>query len=240
MLARKFGSEITALTVKDSRKEITWSDKVAVVTRAYRDGKHDGINVVPKVKSAKGIKEGIIEELNTRSYDLVMMAVERRAFLSSSVLGSIGDYVFKHSRTSVAAFSIRNDTFQYDKIMVPLSEQITTRTALSFATAVKVSTGAELLLVDLRKFDKKPTHGFKLVFEHFDEFVEKFGPGISIIKPIIGDQTLGQIVLSTAHASKPNLIVMGPSIQPGKPLRLNNIINSITKLSQCDVALVKK
>ncbi len=240
LLARKFNSEITALTVKDSRREITWSDKVAVVTRAYRDGKRDGLNVVPKVKSARGIKEGIIEELNSRNYDIAMMAVERRAFLSSSVLGSIGDFVFKHSRTTVAAFSIRNATFDYGRIMVPLSEQITTRTALSFALALKVSTGSELVLLDLRKFDKKPVHGFKLVFEQFDEFVQRFGPGIGIIKPVIGGNALSQTVLSAAHGSKPSLIVMGPSIQQGRPLRINSIMNSITKLSPCDVALVKK
>ena len=238
-ISEKFSSEITALTIKNSRSEITWSDKVAIVTRAYRRGKDNGVKVTPKIRSASSVKEGIVEELESHNYDLLMMATERRSFFSNSILGQIGDYVLKKTRVPMAALSIRDDAEDYKEILVPLSEQINTRSAVSFALILKAATGANLTFLDLRKFDSKEIHGFRLVFEELDKIIETYGANISIVKPVI-ENSLSQTVLNEIYERKTQLLVMGFHNIDGSRLRLNPSLKSITKLAKCDVALVKK
>ncbi|MFG1519629.1 MAG: universal stress protein [Thermoplasmataceae archaeon] len=238
-ISEKFSSEITALTIKNSRNEITWSDKVAIVTRAYRRGKDSGVKVTPKIRSASSVKQGIVEELEAHSYDLLMIATERRSFFSTSILGQIGDYILKKSKIPMAAFSIRDDSSDYREILVPLSEQINTRSAVSFSLILKAATGANLTFLDLRKFDSKEIHGFRLVFEELDRIIENYGANISIVKPVINN-SLSQTVLNEIYERKSQLLVMGFHNLDGSRLRLNPSLKSITKLAKCDVALVKK
>ena len=41
----------------DEAREIVWSDKVAIVLNAYKEAKDKNIRLVPKVQSAKNIKQ---------------------------------------------------------------------------------------------------------------------------------------------------------------------------------------
>lgn len=238
-LSREHDSEITAFTVKDSVREITWSDKVSLVTDAYKEGKLKNIKVVPKVHTFRSVREGIVEEVNKHGYDMLLIASAKRSPLSTSLFGGIGDYVLKNSKVTTVAASVKNSNFPYSKILVPVSEFINTRAAVSFALYLKKALGSSLTFADLRKYDKKRTHGFNMLFDNMDEVLKTFGSNIDIIRSGFSTSIRDEVQIIAKNV-KPNAIVVGIRSGPEGRIRINSSIKSIIKESSQDAILVKK
>ncbi|MEM0158116.1 MAG: universal stress protein [Thermoplasmataceae archaeon] len=236
-LAREYGTEITALTIKEETREVTWSDKVAVITRAYHEGKENNIKVIPKVRTAKTVKSGILMESNSRGYDFILMGTFRRSPLSASVFGSIGDHVIKNSQIPTVIFSVNGSRFPYRKILVPLSETINTRPAVSFALHLKKALQSEIILADLRSYDQKRTHGFQQLFENIAGIVSSFGDNITVVRPNISNN-LNDEVEQLARSVRPDLIIMGVERNQKGKIRINSTLKSLVRGSKCDVAVV--
>ncbi|WP_393970683.1 universal stress protein [Oxyplasma meridianum] len=237
-LSKIYNSEIIALTIKDESRELTWSDKVRLVTDAYEEGKERNIKVIPRVKTYRTIKDGIVAEANSHNYDAMLVAVHKRSPLSASVFGGIGDYILKNSKIPSAIMSIKNSNFPYRKIMVPLSEQVNTRTAVSFSLRLKKATNSKLVFVDLRKYDRKVTHGFNVLFDNMGQISQIYGDEIEIMKS--GSATsISEEVKRVSSKISPDAVVLGVT-KKGNNLRLNSNIKSIIKDSVCDQILVKK
>lgn len=238
-LSETYKSEITALTIKEELKEVTWSDKVKVITNAYRDGKDRNIKVIPKVRTSRSIRQGITEEVSTRNYDLLMLGTFKRSLLSGSLFGGIGDYVIKNSKVPTAVFSVKGSVFPYRKILVPVSETLNTRASFSLAMHIKNALGADLLIADLRKYDRNRTHGFNTVFDNLGEMVKSYGENISIIRPSLSTSLLEELNL-IIRDQRPDLIVFG--VQDGKSgkIRFNSDIKNLVKSTVQDIALLKK
>ncbi len=237
-LSSIYHSEITALTVKDESRELTWSDKVHLVTDAYEEGKERNIKVIPRVKTYKTIKEGIVMEANSHNYDAMLVAVHKRSPLSASVFGGIGDYILKNSKIPSAIMSIKDSNFPYRKIMVPLSEQINTRTAVSFGLHLKRATNSKLIFVDLRKYDRKVTHGFNMLFENLGQITQIYGEGIEVMRSGSSTSIREEVNLVSSKIS-PDAVVLGVT-KVRNSVRLNSNIKSIIKDGMCDQILVKK
>ncbi len=236
-IASKYKSEITALTVKDEVREIVWSDKVAIVLNAYKEGKERNIHVIPKVQSARSIKQGIVAEINSRNYDIVLFSSLPRATLSASLLGGIGDYIVKNSRSTVIAITTRKKNDNYEKLLVPISESLNVRRSIFIALMISKVTGAKVCLLDLRKFDTKQTHGFKNLFDSKEELIKEF-PNLEFSKAE-GD-SLKEILMNRMYSWGADLLVMG--VRPGTSgnIRINGMIKDLIKESWIDTALVKK
>ena len=84
--AMKYNSQLTFLTIKEEVKEITWSDKIAIIMNAHREVTSKGIKSIPRIQSAKNIKEGILKEINSKPYDLTFMSHRQRKSVSTSIL----------------------------------------------------------------------------------------------------------------------------------------------------------
>lgn len=238
-LAREYGSEITALTVKEEVREVTWSDKVAIVTHAYREGKERNVKVIPKVRTAKSVKQGIVDEVRSRAYDLLLLGTFKRSVLSASIFGSIGDYVIKNSSIPTAVFSVHGSKYPYSKILVPLCETLTTRAAVSFALHVKKALNANLVLADLRKFDKKKTHGFNTLLDQLGDIVQNYGTGITVIRPGMSSN-LAEEVSNIIRDQNPDVIIMGVRSSPGGKVRFNSDLKSVVKGTLQDTVVVRK
>lgn len=237
-LSEVYHSEITALTVKDESRELTWSDKVHLVTNAYEEGKERNIKVIPRVRTYRTIKEGIVQEANSHNYDAMLVAVHKRSPLSASVFGGIGDYILKNSRIPSAIMSIKDSVFPYKKIMVPLSEQVNTRTAVSFALHLKKATNSRIVFVDLRKYDRKVTHGFNMFFENLGQITELYGEGIDVTRSGTSTSIREEVNLISSRIS-PDAVILGVT-KTKNSVRLNSNIKSIIKDGMSDQILVKK
>lgn len=238
-LAEKYSGEITALTVKEEMKELTWSDKVRIITNAYQDGKERNIKVVPRVRTARNIRTGIVEELKEKNYDLVLMGTHRRSGLSGSLFGSIGDYVMKNSSTPAVIFSIRRNELPYRNILLPVAETINNRMAVSFALHLKQSTNANLFLLDLRKFDEKKTHGFQHLFDNLGEIHTRFGDGITIVRGGDGG-TMSTQISSAIREYSADLIVLGLRFSQDRKIRVNSTLKALIKDSPVDSAVLRR
>ncbi|OWP56918.1 MAG: hypothetical protein B2I17_03455 [Thermoplasmatales archaeon B_DKE] len=238
-LARVYDSEVTAFTVKETTQEITWSDKVALVTSAFMDGKNENIKVIPRIRMADSVREGIVAESHAHNYDLLFIATSKRSSLSASVFGGIGDYVIKNSGTTTANLSVKNNQYPYRRILVPISEDINTRTAIAFSLYLKKAINASLFLVDMRKYDKRRTHGFRMLFESMDRIVASYGPEINFTKSGMTTSFKDEIMFHSRQI-KPDLIVLGIRRGPGGKVRINAAIKSLIKDTEQDVFLVKK
>ncbi|MHB1471004.1 MAG: universal stress protein [Thermoplasmataceae archaeon] len=237
-LSEVYHSEITALTVKDESRELTWSDKVHLVTNAYEEGKERNIKVIPRVRTYRTIKEGIVQEANSHNYDAMLVAVHKRSPLSASVFGGIGDYILKNSRIPSAIMSIKDSVFPYKKIMVPLSEQVNTRTAVSFALHLKKATNSRIVFVDLRKYDRKVTHGFNMFFENLGQITALYGEGIDVTRSGTSTSIQEEVNLISSRIS-PDAVILGVT-KTKNSVRLNSNIKSIIKDGMSDQILVKK
>lgn len=238
-ISEKYGSEITALTVKEELKEVTWSDKVNVIINAYRDGKERNIKVIPKVRTSRSVRQGIVEEVENKNYDLLMLGTFKRSLLSGSLFGGIGDYVMKGSKIPTAVFSIKGSPYPYGKILVPICETLSTRASFALAVHIKEATGAELILADLRKYDKKRTHGFQSLFDRMGELVESYGENIKIIRPSLSTSLLEEMNV-VIRDQRPDLMVFGVPDSKSSKVRFNSYIKTLVKSTVQDIAVLKK
>ncbi|GGM79141.1 hypothetical protein GCM10007108_16670 [Thermogymnomonas acidicola] len=238
-LAQRFGSEVTAFTVKEESREITWSDKVKMVTRAFQEGKERGIKVVPRVRTSGSAKEGIVEEINSHSYDLVLIASQKRSPLSTALFGSISDYVIKNSNTITAAVSTHGNNYPYKRILVPVSEGLNTRVSVLFGLYLKLVSGSSILLADMRRFDKKRTHGFQSLFEHMEQVYERFGPEVSVTRGGL-ETNLRNEVHRMIEDTGSDCVVLGVRPDRYGRIRVKAELKSVVKESQVDTILIKR
>lgn len=238
-LSETYKTEITALTVKEELREVTWSDKVKVITNAYKDGKERNIKVIPKVKTSRSVKQGIAEEVSTKNYDLLMLGTFKRSLLSGSLFGGIGDYVIKNSNIPTAVFSIKGSIFPYRKILIPLSETLNTRASFALAMHIKNSLGSDLIIADLRKYDKNKTHGFSTVFNNMGDLVSTYGENISMIRPSLSTSLLEEMNLIIRDQS-PDLIVFGVRQNKKGRVRFNSDMKNLVKSTVQDTVVLKK
>ncbi|HLH85354.1 MAG TPA: universal stress protein [Thermoplasmataceae archaeon] len=238
-LSHEYSMEITALTIKEETREVTWSDKVSVITRAYRDGKDQNIKVIPKVRTARSIKHGIIEEANSRGYDFILMGTFRRSPLSASVFGSIADFVLKNASIPAVIFSINGSHFPYRRILVPLSETINTRPAVSFALHLKKALKSEIIFADLRSYDVRKTHGFQQLFDNLGQIVSSFGDNITVVRPNFSNN-LNDEVEQLSRSVRPDLMIMGIRPNEKGKIRINSSLKSLVKGSRCDTAVIRR
>jgi nucleotide-binding universal stress UspA family protein len=234
--ARTFGSQITALTIKDETKEVTWSDKVAVVMNVYKESRMEGLRIIPKIQSARNVKDGIISEINSKNYDLIIMSSRSRSGVSTSLLGGIGDFIIKRSKNTTANISIKRDAYPYRRILVPMSERLNSRKSVYLAAVIAKVLNAKFYLVDARSFDKKKVHGFKTLMnaEIWKDLDLTYD-----ISEIHGDD-LRESVLQRLYATSSDLIVLGVRPDNYANVRINSDIKKIIKDAPLDSILIKR
>ncbi len=238
-LSDVYNTEITALTVKEELKEVTWSDKVNVIINAYRDGKDRNIKVIPKVKTSRSVRQGIVDETSNKNYDLILLGTFKRSLLSGSLFGGIGDYVIKNSTIPTAVFSIKGSHYPYRKILVPISETLNTRASVSLAIHIKKALGADLVLADLRKYDKKRTHGFSTLFDRMGELISIYGENITVVRPSFSTNLVDEMNV-ILRDQKPDLLVFGVSESKNGKVRFNTQMKTLVKSTNQDIVVLKK
>lgn len=238
-ISESYHSEVTALTVKEELKEVTWSDKVNIIINAYRDGKDRNIKVIPKVRTSRTVRQGIVDEIKSKNYDLLLLGTFKRSVLSGSIFGGIGDYVMKNSRIPTAVMSIKGSVFPYRKILLPMCETLNTRASVSLALHLKKTLGAELVMVDLRKYDRKRSHGFQTIYDHIGETISLYGENITMLRPGFSTSLLDEIDLITKE-QKPDLIVLGVAETKSGKLRFNSFMKTVIKSNGQDTIVLKK
>lgn len=238
-LSREYAAEVTAFTVREERKELIWTDKVNLVTEAYRLGKMNNVKVIPRIVSSESAKEAIVNEANTHSYDYLVLATTRRSPLSGALFGSIGDFVFKNVKIPVIMVSIKNMDYPYRSIIAPVSEDMSTRASISFALHLKKALGCSIVLPDLRKYDRRPTHGFRVLMDNIQSLSDEFGENIRLIKSgyrIGGPDELN----SLGGETKSDVAVVGVRTGPSGSVRISAAIKDVVKHYSGDVIVVKK
>lgn len=238
-LSRVYNTEITALTIKEELKEVTWSDKVNVIINAYRDGKDRNIKVIPKVRTSKSVRQGIVDEARNKNYDLILLGTFKRSVLSGSLFGGIGDYVIKNSTTPTAVFSIKGSTFPYKKVLVPISETLNTRASVSLAFHIKKALGSDVVLADMRKYDRKRTHGFNTLFDRMGELTSEYGENITIVRPSFSTNLVDEMNVMIRD-QKPDLLVFGVSESKSGKIRFNSHLKTLVKSTSQDIVVLKK
>ncbi|MEM0139806.1 MAG: universal stress protein [Ferroplasma sp.] len=233
-LARNYKSELTATTVRTRTEGYDVLGRLNLVTSIYNDGKRDGIKVIPKIVTFDNVKTGLISETSGHYYDIIVISTEKRSVLSSSIFGSIGDYILKNVSIPAAIVSTSTVEYPYKKILLPLSESLNIRPSVMFAYRLAKITGAELAILDLRKYDQKPLHGFKLIFDNPGDFFNSNNK-INFVKS--GDQKgIKEEVDSYIHAWGPDCIVLGLK----SVLRINSDLKYLIKYPGIDTVLIKK
>ncbi len=235
-IAMAMQSEVTILTVKDEIREVTWSDKVAVVMSAYKESRDMGIKVIPKIQSAKNVKAGIVNEANSKGYDLILMSARARSSASTSVFGNVGDYIFKHSKNTTAVIAIKSDKYPYKNIIVPMSERLNTRKSVYLAAAIAKVLNAKLTLCDARSFDKKKIHGFTTIMngEIWKELNLDFE-----LREIRGTDLRTQIIANVNDGTS-DLLILGIRPDQYSNVRINSEIKRISRDSKIDILLIKR
>lgn len=232
-------SEITALTIKDEAHGVAWSDKVSLVTSTYREGMDRGIKIVPKIRTKGSARECIADEANSHGYNLLMVAAGKRSPLSASIFGGIGDYVLKNSRIPVVAVSVSGKKYPYRNILVPISENVNTRTAVSFAISLSKTVGSKLFFADLRSYDTKIRHGFHLLFEQLEELRRTLPGKIELMKCGTLD-TLKDEINALIGQVTPDAIVLGVRTDSSGRIRMSSNVKSTIKNDSTDTILFKK
>ncbi len=237
-LAKTYNSELTAITIRERNDSIEWSNSVTLVTNAYKDGKRAGLKVIPKISTYENVKTGLIKETSSHYYDLLLMATHKRALLSGSIFGSIGDYVLKNLSIPLILLSISEREYPYKKILLPISEVVNTRSAVFFAIEMAKMNNAELMIMDLRKYDKNRTHGFKMLFDNIGE-ISKSGVDISLLKS--GYNTgIKEEINSIIEKEDPDCAIIGTRTRLNRKYRTNSDIKYIVKDPRIDTVLIKK
>ncbi len=238
-ISDEFKSDITAITVRDELRDIVWSDKVAVVTNAYKEGISKNVKVIPKIVTGKNIRDVLLNELNTHNYDLILVASEKNSMLRRFSFGRLSEYVLKNSRSPSAIVSVKYPDYPYKKIYVPISETVNTRSAISFALHLKKDTGSSLIFEDLRSYDVKSKHKFTYLFDYMNEIIEIFGGNISMIRGNQG-KTLQEAVMQTCRNEKPDVMVLGIRKNENGKVRINGTTRNLVKSGDFDTILFKK
>ncbi len=238
-LSKIFGSEITALTVKEEIKEITWSDKISVVVSAYKDGLENDVKVVPKVRTSKTVKFGIVEEAKSRGYDLILIATFKRSMFSASVFGNIGDYVLKHSDVPVGLINTNKEAPKYKTILVPLSEQLVEKDSILFALNVKKALGCKLIMADLRDYDEKPSQKFTSLIDNIGEIISNFGEGISIVRSH-RKPNLSEELLQITKENSIDAIAIGIKEIGSHRIRYSSLLKGLIKGTDQDIIAYRK
>ena len=184
-------------------------------------------------------RQGITEEVSTKNYDLLMLGTFKRSILSGSLFGGIGDYVMKNSKIPTAVFSIKGSEFPYRKILVPVCETLSTRASFALAMHLKQALGSNLVLADLRKYDKKKTHGFSTVFDRMGEMISTYGDNISVIRPSLSTSLLEEMEL-VIRDQRPALIVFGVRDGKSGKVRFNSNMKNLVKSTVQDIVVLKK
>ncbi len=234
-----YSTEITAFTVRGKTRAQFWTDNVNLVTEVYEAGRKNGVKVIPKIVTSDSVREAILRETEFRSYDLLMVGIGRRAPLSGSLFGNIGDHLFKNVHTTVVMLSISDDLYPYSSVIAPVSEDLSTRHSVSLAMNLKKAMGSRLILQDLRKYDRKPTHGFRTLLESIHRLNGEFGEDISYIRSGSRDGSLSD--LSRLGSEMQNsLAVLGVRTGRTGSVRVNSAVKNVIKYYPGDVMVVKK
>jgi len=235
-MAKQNNSEITAITIREKSDHIDIAGRLGLVTNAYNEGKKAGIKVIPKIQTFDNAREGLVMETSNHYYDILILSTRKRSMLSSSIFGNIGDYILKNSSVPVAILSSCNKEYPYSNIMLPLSESINTRAAVYFSIQLAKLHRSNLTILDLRKYDKKPAHGFKALMDNPDILSESKAEikivrsgGLTGIKEEVGNYL---------NSENPDCIVVG--IKKSQKYRMTSDIKFIIKEPEIDTILVKK
>lgn len=234
--AKKMQSEVTALTVKDMIREVTWSDKVAVVMSAYKESRDMGIKVIPKIQSAKNIRDGIVKESNSKNYDLVLMSSRGRTGVSGSVYGNIGDYVLKHSKNTTAVIASKGSKYPYRNIFIPMSERLNSRKSVYLGAVLSKILDAKFILCDARSFDAKKIHGFTTILN--SEIWKELNLDFELRE--LKGTDLRSAVISSIDDGVTDLLVLGIRPDQYSNVRINTDIKRISRESKVDTLLIKR
>ncbi|MCL4349125.1 universal stress protein [Ferroplasma acidiphilum] len=235
-MAKANNSEITAITIREKNDPIDISGRLGVVTTAYNEGKKAGIKVIPKIQTFDNAREGLVMETSGHYYDLLILSTRKRSMLSSSIFGNIGDYVLKNSSIPVAILSSGERGYPYSNIMLPLSESINTRAAVFFALQLAKLNRSNVTILDLRKYDKNPVHGFKALMEN-PGILSESKIEIRIVRSG-GFTGIKEEVGNYIKSDNPDCIVVGTSRSHN--IRMTSDIKFIIKEPEIDTILVKK
>ncbi len=235
-MARNFGSEITAITIREKKKNVDAYERLNLVTAAYNEGKKIGIKVVPKIQTFEDVKRGIIKETTGHYYDLLFLSTRKRSLLSSSIFGNIGDYILKNSTISTAILSSGEADRSYRNILIPLAESINTRAAIFLAMQIAKIYKSHVTIYDLRKYDKAPTHGFKMLMNN-PGMLSEDKLDISIIKS--GESNgIKEEIGNYIETESPDCVFVGTG--KSQNYRMNSDIKLLIKDPDIDTILVKK
>lgn len=238
-IARQDRTEITAFSVKDSKREITWSDKVRIVTDAYQAGKSVGVKVIPKIVTAPSVREAITKEAGSRNYDFVLIGTGKRSKYSPAIMGGVGEYVLKRSPIPVIAASVEEKTYPYERILVPVSEQLSTKSSVMLALNLKKITGAKLFLADLTSHDRKRKSSFKAFFDNIRTILEEYGHEITLVRTGTS-QDLVADAIELIGEYDPDAVVLGVKPVDKEKVRLSSNLKAIAKAVTKDMILVKR
>ncbi len=231
--ARKYKSELTAVTIRD-KTDANVLDRLNTLTSLHNDGKRDGIKVIPKIITSDDVKTGLLNETSEHYYDLMVLSTRKRSVLSSSIFGSIGDFILKNITMPSAIISSGNKYYPYKKILLPVSESINSRFAVMFAYKLAAINNSELEIMDLRKYDKKPLHGFKLLFDKPYDFFE-YNINVNFIKT--GNKTgIKEEIDSYIKSEEPQCLVLGIN----SARRINSDLKFLIKDPDVDTIMLKK
>ncbi len=235
-MAREYGSEITAITIREKTESIDVQGRLSLVTAAYNEGKKAGIKVIPKIQTFDNAREGIIMETKGHYYDILFLSTRKRSMLSSSIFGNIGDYVLKNSSIPLAILSSGDKEYPYSSILLPLSESINTRAAVYFALQLAKLHKSQVTILDLRKYDKNPAHGFKTLMDNPAILSGSMGD-IRIVRS--GDSAgIKEEIGNYIKSDNPDCIIVG--ITKSEKYRIISDIKFIIKEPGIDTILVKK
>ncbi len=235
-ISKNAGSEITAITIREKKENVGAYSRLNLVASAYNEGKKAGIKVVPKIQTFEDIKKGIVIETSGHYYDLLFLSTRKRSLLSSSIFGNIGDYILKNSTIPSAILSSSDLDRSYNNILIPLAESINTRAAVFFAMLIARTYGSHVTIYDLRKYDRTPTHGFKMLMNNPGMLSEN-KLGITIIKS--GEHSgIKEEIGSYIRTESPDCIVVGT--RKSQNYRMTSDIKLLIKDPDTDAILIKK
>ncbi|WP_175266624.1 universal stress protein [Acidiplasma cupricumulans] len=109
--------------------------------------KRRGLKVIPKITTSDNVRSGLLKEASSHYYDMLLMATHKRAMLSGSIFGSIGDYILKNIDIPVALLSISEREYPYKKILLPVAESINTRAAVYFGIELAKINHAKIIIL---------------------------------------------------------------------------------------------
>jgi nucleotide-binding universal stress UspA family protein len=235
-MAKVSGSEITAITIRERKENVDAYGRLNLVTAAHNEGKKSGIKVVPKIQTFDDAKQGIIMETSGHYYDLLFLSTRKRSLLSSSIFGNIGDYIMKNSKIPTAILSSGELDRSYNNILIPLAESINTRAAVFLAMQIGKIYNSHITIYDLRKYDRAPSHGFRMLMDNPGMLSEN-KLDITIIKS--GDHRgIKEEIGGYIESEHPDCVFVGT--RKSQNYRMTSDIKLLIKDPDIDTILVKK